>query len=72
MTSVVSYYRQMFKCQYQHDDGKVSVSGFILVVLVFVALMVITFAGSMMSQSKSTNEKNVSSDVLVISSSQVW
>lgn len=62
----------MFKCQSRRDDGKVSVSGFVLVVLVFVALMVITFAGSIMSQSKSTNEKNVDSDVSVISSSQVW
>lgn len=62
----------MFKCQSRRDDGKVSVSGFVLVVLVFTALMVMTFAGSMMSQNKNTNEKNVSSDVSVISSSQVW
>ena len=62
----------MLKCQYQHDDGKVSVSGFVLVVLVFTALMVMTFAGSMMSQSKNANEKNAGSDVSVISSSQVW
>lgn len=62
----------MFKCHSQRDDGKVSVSGFVLVVLVFTALMVMTFAGSMMSQNKNTNEKSVSSDVSVISSSQVW
>lgn len=65
-------YHQMCKCQSRHDDGKVSVSGFVLVVLVFAALMVMTFAGLMMSQNKNTNEKNVSSDVSVISSSQVW
>ena len=62
----------MFKCQSRRDDGKVSASGFVLVVLVFAALMVMTFAGSMMLQSKNTDEKNVSSDVSVISSSQVW
>lgn len=62
----------MFKCQSQRDEGNVSVSGFVLVVLVFTALMVMTFAGSMMSQSKNTNEKSVSSDVSVISSSQMW
>ena len=65
-------YHQMRKCRSRCDDGKVSVSGFVLVVLVFTALMVMTFAGSMMSQSKNTNEKSVSSDVSVISSSQVW
>ena len=62
----------MLKCHSRRDDGKVSVSGFVLVVLVFTALMVMTFAGSMMSQNKNTNERNVSSDVSVISSSQVW
>ena len=62
----------MFKCQSRRDDGKVSASGFVLVVLVFTALMVMTFTGSMMSQNKNTNEKNASSDVSVISSSQVW
>lgn len=72
MTSSVSYYRQMFKCQSRRDDGKVSASGFVLVVLVFAALMVMTFAGSIMSQNKNISEKNVSSDVSVISSSQVW
>ena len=63
---------QMRKCQSRHDDGKVSVSGFVLVVLVFAALIVMAFAGSMMSQNKNISEKNVSSDVSVISSSQVW
>jgi len=72
VTSSVRYYRQMFKCHSQRDDGKVSVSGFVLVVLVFAALIVMTFAGSMMSQNNNTNENNVSSDVSVISSSQVW
>lgn len=62
----------MFKCQSRRDDGKVSASGFVLVVLVFAALMVMTFASSVMSQSKNTDEKSVSSDVSVISSSQVW
>lgn len=62
----------MRKCRSRRDDGKVSASGFVLIVLVFTALMVMTFACSMMSQSKNTNEKSVSSDVSVISSSQVW
>lgn len=65
-------YHQMRKCQSRRDEGNVSVSGFVLVVLVFAALMVMSFAGSMMSQNKNTNEKSVSSDVSVISSSQVW
>jgi hypothetical protein len=72
VTSSVSYYRQMFKCQSRRDDGKVSASGFVLVVLVFAALMVMTFAGSIMSQNKNISEKNASSDVSVISLSQVW
>jgi hypothetical protein len=62
----------MLKCQSQRDEGKVSVSGFVLVVLVFTALTLMTFAGSMMPQSKNTSEKSVSSDVSVISSSQMW
>lgn len=62
----------MFKCQSQRDEGNVSVSGFVLVVLVFAALTVMTFAGLTMSQSKNTNENNLSSDVSVISSYQVW
>ena len=57
----------MLKCQSQRD-----VSGFVLVVLVFTALTLMTFAGSMMPQSKNTSEKSVSSDVSVISSSQMW
>ena len=65
-------YKQMCKCQSRRDDGKISVSGFVLVVLVFAALTMMTLAGSTMSQSKNTSENNVSSDVLVISSSQVW
>lgn len=72
MTSVMNYYRQMFKCQYWHDDGKVSVSGFVLMVLTCAVLMVMTFAGSMLSQNKGTGEKNVSSNVSVVKSSQVW
>lgn len=62
----------MFKCQSRRDDGKVSVSGFVLVVLVFAALMVMTFAGSALSQVKDAKNQNVGSDVSVISSSQVW
>ena len=65
-------YHQMRKCRSRCDDGKVSASGFVLVVLVFAALMVMTLAGSMMSQNKDINKNNLSSDVSVISSSQVW
>lgn len=62
----------MFKCQYRQDDGGVSVSGFVLVVLVFAALMVMTFAGSAFSREKDVKEQNVNSDVSVIILSQVW
>ena len=72
MTSVMRYYSQMFKCQYRRDDGKVSVSGFVLVILACAALLVMTFAGSTFSQNKSTSKNDVSSDVLVVKSSQVW
>jgi len=72
VTLSVRYYKQMFKCQSRRDDGKVSVSGFVLVVLVFAALMVMTFAGSALSQVKDAKNQNVGSDVSVIKSSQVW
>lgn len=62
----------MYRCQTRSDNGGVSVSGFVLVVLVFTALMVITFAGSALSQEKDAKNQNVGSDISVIKSSQVW
>ena len=62
----------MYRCRTRSDNGGVSVSGFVLVVLVFAALMVMTFAGSALSQVKESKNQNVGSDASVIKSSQAW